>query len=278
MSKISRTWSLMGECWEVLRQEKALLLFPLISGTCCLLLLASFAIPVFVTGAWHPPGRDAEPLRQAAYYGTIFGFYVANYFIITFFNAAVVACTAIRLGGGAPTLGDGLRAASSRLPAIAGWALVSATVGLLLQLVEDRSDKIGRFVAGLLGMAWTVVSFLAVPILVIENKGPIAALQGSTSLLKKTWGEQLSGNFSFRLIFFLLLFPAIILVVLGFYLGGAVVGFVSIGLAVIYWILLGMFQSALQTIFQTALYLYARDGEVQGFQAEMLEDALSKQG
>ena len=81
----------------------------------------------------------------------------------------------------------------SRLPAIAGWALVSATVGLLLQLVEDRSGKIGRFVAGLLGMAWTLVSFLVVPILVIENKGLIAALQSSTSLLKKTRGEQLSG-------------------------------------------------------------------------------------
>ena len=204
MGKIARTWSLMSECWQVLKQDKSLLVFPLISGICCLLLLASFAVPLYTTGNWQPPGHDATTQRQVAYYGTLFAFYVCNYFIVVFFNAAIVACAAIRMGGGNPTVGDGLRAAASRLPVIAGWALVSATVGLILRIIEDRSDKIGQIIAGLLGMAWTVVSFLVVPILVIENKGPIAALQDSTALLKKTWGEQLISNFSFGMIFFVL--------------------------------------------------------------------------
>jgi len=255
-------------------QEKSLLLFPLISGICCLLVLASFAIPIYVTGAWHPPGRDAVPVQQVAYYGTLFAFYVANYFVIIFFNAAMVACAALRLGGGTPTLGDGLRTALSRLPMIAGWALVSATVGLVLRIIEDRSDKIGQFVAGLLGMAWTLVSFLVVPILVLENTGPIAALKDSATLLKKTWGEQVICNFSFGTIFFLLSLPAIAVVILGFYVG-VVPGFVCLGLAAVYWIVLALIQSALQAIFQTALYLYARDGRVEGFNTDVLGGALS---
>jgi Family of unknown function (DUF6159) len=275
MGKIARTWSLMSECWQVLKQDKSLLVFPLISGICCLLLLASFAVPLYTTGNWQPPGHDATTQRQVAYYGTLFAFYVCNYFIVVFFNAAIVACAASRMGGGNPTIGDGLRAATSRLPVIAGWALVSATVGLILRIIEDRSEKIGQIVAGLLGMAWTVVSFLVVPILVVENKGPIAALQDSTTLLKKTWGEQLVSNFSFGMIFFLLAIPAIGLIILGVAAGSSAVLILCAGLAVIYLIVLALVQSALQAIFQTALYLYARDGQVPpGFHAEVLGTAM----
>jgi len=152
---------------------------------------------------------------------------------------------------------------------------VSATVGLVLRVIEDRSDKIGQIVAGLLGMAWTVVSFLVVPVLIIENKNPFAALQESTVLLKKTWGEQLVSNFSFGGIFFLLMLPAFVLAGLAFYLGGPVVGIAVAVLAGIYFILLALVQSALQAIFQTALYLYARDGVVpDGFNADVLGTAL----
>jgi Family of unknown function (DUF6159) len=275
MGKITRTWSLMSECWQVLKQERSLLVFPLISGICCLVLLASFAVPFYLTGAWRPPAHEAATFDQVIYYGTLFSFYVCNYFVVVFFNAAIVACAAMRMEGGHPTIGDGLRAAASRLPVILGWAVVSATVGLVLRIIEDRSDRIGQIIAGLLGMAWTIVSFLVVPILVLENKGPIAALQGSTALLKKTWGEQLVSNFSFGGIFFLLAIPAFALVILGFYLGGAVAGIACIVLAAVYLIVLSLVQSALQAIFQTALYLYARDGQVpEGFRGESLGHAL----
>jgi hypothetical protein len=179
------------------------------------------------------------------------------------------------MNGDNPTIGDGFRAAAARLPGIIGWALVSATVGLILRILEDRSDKVGRFVAGLFGMAWTVVSFLVVPILVVENKNPITALKDSTVLLKKTWGEQLVSNFSFGLIFMLLNLPAIALVVLGAVVHNTTALVVCIGLAVIYFIALALIQSALQSIFQAALFLYARNGQVPaGFQAEALGSAM----
>jgi hypothetical protein len=206
----------------------------------------------------------------------LFLFYVCNYFVVVFFNSAIVACATLRMSGGNPTLGDGFRAASSRLPVIAGWALVSATVGLILRVIEDRSDKVGRFVAGLLGAAWTVVSFLVIPILVVENKNPFAALKDSTALLKKTWGEQVVGNFSFGLIFFVLMLVAAVPVVLALFSGSMVAIIVSIALAVAYLIVLALVQSALQSIFQAALFLYARDGQVpEGFEADLLGNAMT---
>ena len=275
MNRIHRTWSLMSACWQILRQDKGLLLFPFMSGICCLLLLASFAVPLYATGHWQPPGGDAAPAQQVAYYGVLFLFYLCNYFVVIFFNAAIIACATMRLGGGNPTVGDGFRAAAARLPVIAGWAVVSATVGLVLRLIEDRSKWVGRIVAGLLGAAWTVVSFLVVPILVVENKSPFAALQESAGLVKKTWGEQVVGNFGFGLIFFLLAIPAFVVMLLGIFSGNVALMAGCIGLAVIYLIILGLVQSALQSIFQAAVFLYARDGQVpEGFEAELLGSAM----
>jgi hypothetical protein len=277
MKKIARTWSLMSACWQVLKRDKEMLLFRFISGFCCLLLVASFAIPLYATGHWRPPARDAQMDQQLMYYGVLFLFYICNYFIIVFFNAAIVACAMIRLGGGNPTVGDGFRAASARLPVIAGWAVISATVGLVLRLIEDRSEKVGRFVAGLLGIAWTVVSFLVIPIMVIENKNPFTALKESTALLKRTWGEQLIGNFSFGMIFSLLSLPAFLLVLLAIFSGNlaAIIGCIAV--AVLYLIVLALIQSALQAIFQAALFLYVRDGQVpDGFEAGLLESAMGR--
>jgi hypothetical protein len=275
MQKITRTWSLMSACWQILKKDKEMLVFPLISGCCCLLVLASFALPLYFTGNWQPPKGDAGTSRQVVYYGVLFLFYLCNYFVVIFFNCAIVACATIRMSGGDPTVRDGFRAAASRLPVIAGWAVLMATVGLVLRIIEERSEKVGRIAAGLLGAAWTLVSFLVVPILVVENKGPLTALKESTLLLKKTWGEQLVGNFSFGLLFFLLGIPAYVLIALGFFSGSGPTIAWCIGLSIGYLILLALVQSALQAIFQAAVYLYARNGQVpDGFHSEFLSDAM----
>ena len=273
--KISYTWRLMMTSWDVLKKDKALLLFPLLSGLSCLVVLASFAVPMWLTGAWAPPKHEATQAQQVIYYGTLFSFYLANYFVITFFNTAIISCALLRMAGGEPTVGDGFREAAARLPQIAGWALLSATVGLILRVIEDRSEKVGRIVSGLLGMAWTVLSYLVVPVLVVERKGPVEALKSSSALLKKTWGEQLIGNFSFGGVFAILMLPAIGLVVFGYLSGSAVALIACVALAVVYLLALSLVQSALQSIFQAAVYLYARDGsEPAGFSTDMLSGAL----
>jgi hypothetical protein len=277
MGKFSNTWSLMGASWQLLKKDKEILVFPLVSGICCLVVLASFAIPIIISGAWRSAGEGASSQSHVVSYATLFLFYFCNYFVIVFFNAAIVACARIRMEGGDPTVSDGLRAAGGRLSLIAGWALIQATVGLILRVIEDRSERIGQIVAGLLGMAWTVTSFLVIPILVIEDKGPFTALQESAVLLRKTWGEQLIGNFSFGLVFFLLCLPAFIVAALGFMSGSGAGLIIGIILAAIYLTGLALIQSALQAIFQAALYLYARDGRVpNGFEAHSLAGATAR--
>jgi hypothetical protein len=266
----------MSACWQILKKDKEMLVFPIVSALCCLLVMATFAVPFYLTGKWQPPTGDSSTSQQVVYYGILFLFYFCNYLVVIFFNCGIVACATIRMGGGDPTVRDGLRAALSRFPSIVGWAFLSATVGLLLRIIEDRSEKIGRIVSGILGIGWTLISYLVVPILAMEGLGPVAALKESTRLLKKTWGEQLIGGFSFGLIFFLLALPGIGLIILGFFLGSVALLITCISVAVIYLVTLGLIQAALQSIFQAALYLYARNGQVpEGFQAEFLQGAMA---
>jgi hypothetical protein len=277
--------SLMRASWDVLKQDKELLLFPLLSGICCVLVLASFAGPILALTDWQAAsesvtsgaaqGLSGSDGRLSAEHGlhmlTLFVFYCCNYFVIIFFNAGLIACAQIRMEGGDPTVGDGLRAAWARLPAIAGWAVLAATVGLVLRMIEERSNLVGKIVAGLLGIAWSITSFLVVPILVIENEGPVSALQRSAVMLKKTWGEQIIGNFSFGLIFLLLALPGVFFLVLGITANSVTVIVVS----VLYFIGIALAQSALQGIFQAALYLYMRDGAApEGFEAGALQASI----
>lgn len=271
MGKIANTWSLMGASWELLKKDKEILVFPLLSGLSCLLVLLSFALPLFFSGAL----AEKSDLAQPFYYGVLFLFYVLNYFVITFFNSAIIACAAIRMAGGDPTVADGFKAAMERLPLILGWAALAATVGIVLRMIEDRSEILGKIVAGLLGMAWTMTSFLVIPILVLERKGPVDALKASAKYFKRSWGEQITSNFSFGLVFFLLSLGGIPLILIGLFSGIMPLMVVFVALAVLYWIALSLVQTALQSIFQTALYLYVKESNSpQGYPTALLEQAM----
>jgi hypothetical protein len=273
--KLSYTWSLMGESWGVLKRDKELLLFPVLSLIGCLLVVASFAIPLYRSDFLAPPGADAPTARHVAYYGMLFLFYVCNYFVVIFFNAGIVACAVRRMEGGDPTVGYGLRAAAERLPQVMGWALLSATVGLVLRALEDRSKLVGQIVAGLLGTAWSVMTFLVVPVLVVEKKGPFEAAAESTRLLKHTWGEQIIGGVGFGLLFMFLAIPGVALIFAGAALRGGMLVLAVAGVA--YLVILSLVHSALSVIFQSAVYLYARDGQAPGgFSTGLLSGAMRR--
>jgi len=277
-AKLGNTWSLMGASWDVLRRTKGLLIFPVLSAICCLAVVATFAVPVALSGAWRPPSGHADLQQKLAYYGALFTFYFCNYTVITYFNVAVVAGAVARMSGGQPTIGSCLGEATRRIHLIIGWALVSATVGIVLRVIEDRSPKIGQLVAGLLGVAWALASFLVVPVLVVQNKGPLEALKESGRLLRKTWGEQIVGNFGFGLVFFLLALPGFgVMVVGGLALAGNnfVVGALCIGVAVLYLIALALVQATLQAIFQAAVYLHTQGIHDHGFSTELMSGAIS---
>ncbi len=279
MGRLGYTWDLMRSSWDVLKNNPKLAVFPAVSGLLCLIVAASFIVPaaMFVSESGLPDGEAAQDALIFAY---MFAFYFCTYFVITFFNTALVGCAALSIEGDTPSLGIGFKIALGRLPQIAGWALLAATVGTILKIIESRFERIGRLVSGLFGVAFSLVSFLVVPVLVLEKKGPIAALKESAVLLKKTWGQQLAGNFGFGLLVFLLSLPGLAVIGFGVYLasmaaGTPVFGVVLIGLGVVYLLALGLIQATLQVIFQTALYRFARGGEAPwGFSEDLLQGAV----
>jgi len=274
LNKFENTWSLMRASWQVLKKDKELLIFPVISAVCCILVLASFASTFSTGGVLHLPDKGAPFSDQFDYYFIRFLIYFCIYLTIIFFNSAIVACASIRMKGGDPTVMDGLRAVMSCILFIIGWALVSATIGMLISIIENRAKKAGRLTAKIFGMAWSLISFTVIPYLVIENKNPISALKESTNLLKKTWGHQLIGNFSFGLVFFIWAIPAIVIYVIIAIFGEVSSMIPLIGIILVYFVGLAIIQSALKAIFQTAVFLYARDGFApSGFNRDILMDS-----
>jgi hypothetical protein len=260
--KISRGIELTKQSFAVLREEKTLLVFPLLSGLACLFVLASFAVPLWATGYAQVVFDDGRFPQDPLAYVLLFLFYFVNYFVVIFFNSALISCAIIRFHGGDATLGDGMSAAISRLPQIIGWALVSATVGVILKAIESRSEKVGQIAAALLGAGWTIATYFVVPVLVVEGVGPIAAVKRSFAILRKTWGESLTANFSIGLAVMLASLVAALPAVLGFVFGTPATIVAGIAVSVVFWIIIGLVSTALNTIVLAALYLYAAKGEV----------------
>ena len=160
--RLSRSWHLVKASWTVLKQDRHLLVFPLISALGALVVLASFALPVIGLGALEGLSGHENSAVSMATYVVGFLFYISLYFVIFFFNTALVAAAMIRLDGGAPTLRDGLRVASSKFGSILGYAILAATVGIVLRAIQERVGFLGRMIVGLLGVGWTVATYLGV--------------------------------------------------------------------------------------------------------------------
>lgn len=276
--KFARSWALMKASAGVLRADKSLLLFPLLSGLCCLVVAASFLLPVVLALIGHHEGGFDGRRFAPAYYVVLFAFYLVQYFVIVFFNTALVGVALGRLRGEPAGLAEGFALARSRLGSIFGYALIAATVGLLLRLLQERLGLIGRLVVGLLGLAWTVANFLVVPVLASEGVGPVDAVKRSVELLKRTWGENLIGNAGlgvvFGLLFFLAILLAAVLVAAATATQSVAVIAPVVALVVIGFVLLGLVQSTLQGIYAAALYRYAEAGEAGGgFDQALLESA-----
>ncbi|MFO1312585.1 MAG: DUF6159 family protein [Burkholderiales bacterium] len=274
MGKIATTWRLMKDAWGVLMRDKELLVFPVVSGLATFLVLVTFIVP-FIGAAALGGGRATGP----AMYVVLFCYYVCNFFVIIYFNAALVAHVVARLRGGDPTLGQSFAAATSCLPQIALWAVIASTVGVVLKWLSDRAGFLGRIAVSLIGVAWALVTYFVVPILVIERKGALDAVGESKDLLVKTWGQQIASAVGYGLIGFLLSIPAYIVIVFAIVAGAAAHSFAAFGtlftVAVLYIVALGIVLSALRAIFGAVLYVFARTGEAPaGFDASVLRGAI----
>lgn len=264
VDRLTNGWRLAVQSWRVLMQEKSLLLFPILSGISCLLVMATFAVPLWGTETARQWVQERDFASSPLAWALLFVFYFLNYFVIVYFNSALVACALVRFQGGDPTVNDGLRVASARLPQILAWALLSATVGMVIKGIENRSEKVGQLVGNLVGMAWSLSTYFIVPILVVERKNPFAAISRSLGLLRKTWGESLSGNFSIGLIGGVASLAGVVPIVLGgmaISSGMIAVGAAAIALGVAWLLVVALISTTLDSILVAALYLYASTGQ-----------------
>ncbi len=275
MGRISASIELIKSSWRVLKADKELLVLPVMSGIASVIVAASFLAPILATEDLGPETESLSPIGWVL----LFLMYVALAYVTIFFNAALVSAAHERLGGGDPTLGSALRSAASRAGRILPWAIVSATVSVILRSIEERAGVVGRIVVGLVGMAWAVVTFLVLPIIVIEGAGVGQAVKKSAGLFKQTWGENVAARVGFGLIGFLAGLPAFAVIALGVYAGGAAF---AAGLVVgVLWIIaVTVVLAALNVIFQTALYHYAvGDGHAGAyFSPEIMRSAFASKG
>jgi hypothetical protein len=279
MGVFSRTWALMGASWRVLMLDKELLLFPLLSAIATGLVTLTFIWPLAQDQAWLK-SAEATEYEQFLAYARLFLFYVCTYFTVVFFNASLISAVHLRLTGKNPTLMDGMRGAWARKGELFGWVLLAATVGLLLNTMKERSKGIVSLLFGVLGVAWSLLTFFVVPILVVEGKGPVEAIKESAAMIRQRWGEELIGGVSFGGIGFFFTLPALAVAMFGVgYLvhGAWLNGLLLIGAAMIYGFLLSLTMTTLSSIFHTAVYHYARTGTVpMGFNAALLQSAFVK--
>lgn len=272
MGKLSRGWQLTKMSLRVIRKDKEILIFPVLSGLITLLILASFFIGTFFTVGIS--GIE-DSTSSWVFYAFWLAFYFLAFFVSIFFNAAIIGCATIRMNGGDPTVRDGLRIASQNVGRILMWALFAATVGLIIKAIQDRVGFLGKIIMGFIGVAWAIVTYFVVPVLIYEHVGPWKAVKRSASILKNTWGEALVGNLGLGAVFFLAMLPGFFLIFLGIYgivAWGVAAGIVMIVIAVVYILMIGIIASAAEAVLVAALYRFATTGKIsedfQGFAFE----------
>ncbi|MCX6054048.1 MAG: DUF6159 family protein [Chloroflexi bacterium] len=272
----STSWTLIKSSANVLKADKELIIFPILSTFSVLILSAVFFVPMLLVGFFNSVSQQGLQLVD---YLILFLFYILQYLIIFLSNTALVGAAMIRIRGGDPTVRDGLKIAFARFVPIFFYAMIAATVGVLLSFMKNKSNRLGGFVVSLIGFVWNVATFLVVPILAVEDVGPIDAIKRSVSYLKKTWGEQLVGSFSISTVFNLIIFGMILLAVAAIalvaYISGPIWIMIAIGILLILAILiLSLVNSALTGIYTAAVYQYATTGEAgKFFDPTVVQDA-----
>ena len=274
MGRFQNSVALAKSSWQVLRDDKQLTMLPLFSMLSTLVVAVVVLLPIGLIVRDGSGGYSgSKPLVW------ILGFAgaVALTYIAVFFNAALVFAANSRFQGESITVGEAIHAARERAHVLLPWAIVSATVSVVLRAIEQRGGIIGRIVGSIAGMAWSVVTFLVLPVLVFEGIGPIAAVKRSGELFKHTWGENLMTNAGIGLIGLGAMLVGALPLVLFLAIGGPI-AVVGIGIFALWFLVVTVVTTTLTGIFQTALYRFATGTPVPGFEPAQLEGSFRQRG
>jgi len=269
MSRFENSLALAKCSWQVLRDDKKLTLLPLFSLISTVVLAAAVLLPI---GVIVRNGTGDFGASQPLVWILGFAGAVALSYVVVFFNAALVYAANSRFRGETMSIGDAMRAAHERAHVLLPWAVVSATVSVVLRGIEQRGGIAGRIIGSIAGLAWAVVTFLVLPVLVFEGIGPFAAVKRSSQLFKHTWGENLMTNAGIGIVGMVAMLVGLVPLV-PFVLVGGPVAVLGVVLFVGWCIAVMLVTSALTGIFQTALYRFATGAPVPGFDEAQLRNS-----
>lgn len=273
MGRIRRGWGLTKKSWALLREHPALLRFPLYGAVATIPL----AIVTFGPGLFF---LDDDKLGAAIPF-LVIGVYLLSV-VGFYFSVGLAAAANMIFNGEAASIADGLAVSRSRFSQICGWAALSTAISVLMGVLENQGGIFGEIAARLIGLAWSLITFLAVPVIAIEGTGPVETLKRSGSIFRQRWGQQITGNIAIGAAVFLVgVLPALGLIVAGVALWSSA-SFLGVLLVVIGALVMAiamLISRALSGVFGVALYRYAIGGEtVGGFTAEELESAVKRKG
>jgi len=274
MGRFKRGWTLSKQSWAIVRADKSLIAFPVISVVAATITMiiffgAGIGIAVAVDSEW-----GALPL-------VLIGVYLLTV-IGVFTSVALASCATEALDGRQTTVGQGLSAARGRMKLIFAWAAVALFVGVLISVIQGLIEEVAggiasAIVGGIAGFAWAVATFFVVPIIALDGLGPKEAVKTSAHIIKERWGEGVVGSSAIGLItLFVAILPAIAVIVIGFLLLGssAVGGGILIVAGVVVFVIAMLVQTTIVTVFRVALYRYATEATViGGFDQQALESA-----
>jgi hypothetical protein len=247
---------------RVLRAHPNLLLLPLLGGIAGIAFMATLFGGLYAGGLYEEPGP--------VLYGALFVVYVVETFVASFFAAALVAATRTVFHGEEPTVRGAMRAAWDHKWPLLAWSVIAAIVGVIIQAIESQDNLIARILAGLFAVAWSVMTYFIVPVIVFEDESVAGMFKASATTFKDTWGESIGAMGAINIVTFLLVAVGALLGVGVFLVIPGTAGLltaIAVGFTgVILGLLIG---KSLTGIAKTALYVYATENTAPEFFDDM---------
>ncbi len=265
-TRFSNGWTIAKNSFKVLRENRQLIVFPILSGISIILIFASFFTVILGIAGWNVD--NMRDLGTIGSYVVLFVFYIINYFVVVFFNMALIHCTSLYFKGEEVTIRKGIDFSMSRISSIFAWAVFAGTIGAVLKIIQENLGSLGKIITGIIGIVWSVATFFVVPVIAYENLGPVGAFKKSANLMKEKWGERIGAGFSF----FLIEVVAVLAIgIVGFVLASVNV-IAGVAIAVIGILLLLTVISALKTIFISAIYHNIQGDPVELYNQQFIDN------
>src|SRR6185312_515347 len=265
-TRFSNGWTIAKNSFKVLRENRQLIVLPILSGISIILIVASFFTVALGFAGWNVD--NMRDLGTVGSYVVLFIFYIINYFVIVFFNMALVHCTPLYFKGEEVTIRKGIDFSMSRIGSILAWAVFAGTIGAVLKIIQENVGALGKIITGIIGVVWSIATFFVVPVIAYENLGPIGAFKKSANLMKEKWGERIGAGFSFFLIEFVALLA---IATVGFLLASINI-ILGVAVAVTGILLLLTVISAVKTIFISAVYHNIQGDPVELYNQQFIDN------